>query len=122
MRFLSRLIRKKQTSRRIIRKKETRVTNTRSRFRGVQLNPNHDGCCEAVRESVGQRFLSNEVPMLPLAACDSDDCRCTYELFDDRRTAVRRVGDFIHEAQRQFRLINRRNSGTGGVRGRRRSD
>ena len=119
MQFLSRLIKNKQTSRRIIKKKETRVTNTRSRFRGVQLNPNHDGCCEAVLESVGQRFLSNDVPMLPLAACDSNDCRCTYELFDDRRTAVRRVGDFIHAAPRQFRLINRRSN---GLRGRRRSD
>lgn len=119
MRFLSRLIKYKQTSRRITRKKKPRVTNTRSRFRGVQLNPNHDGCCEAVRETVGQRFLSSEVPMLPLVACDSDDCRCTYELFDDRRTAVRRIGDFIHAAPRQFRLLNRRTDGSGG---RRRSD
>ena len=119
MRFLSSLIKRKQTTRRIIRKKPTRVTNTRSRFRGVQLNPNHDGCCEAVRETVGQRFLSNEVPMLPLQDCDSDDCRCTYELFDDRRTAVRRIGDFIHSASRQFRLINRR---MNTARGRRRGD
>lgn len=119
MRFLSRLIKRKQMSRRIIKKKEARVTNTRSRFRGVQLNPNHDGCCETVRESIGQRFLSNEVPMLPLEGCDSDDCRCTYELFDDRRTIVRRIGDFIHGAPRRFRLINRRDD---GPRGRRRGD
>ena len=119
MRFLSRLVRKKQPAKRIIKRKAVRVTNTRARFRGVQLNPNHDGCCDAVLESLGQRFLSNEVPMLPLEECDSDDCRCTYELFDDRRTAVRRIGDFIHEAPRQFRLINRRNDGT---RGRRRGD
>ena len=119
MRLLSKLIKKKQTTRRIIRKKATRVTNTRSRFRGVQLNPNHDGCCDAVLVSVGHRFLSNEVPMLPLADCDSDDCRCTYELFDDRRTAVRRVGDFSHSLPRQFRLINRRKQ---AARGRRRGD
>ena len=118
MQFLSRLIKSKNMPRRITRK-NTRVSNTRSRFRGVQLNPNHDDCCEAVRESTGQRFLSSEVPMLPLESCDSDDCRCTYELFDDRRTTVRRIGDFSHNALRQFRLVNRR---TDAARGRRRGD
>ena len=116
MRFLSRLIKKKETSQRVIKKKKPRLTNTRSRFRGVQLNPNQEGCCDAVRASIGQRFLSNEVPMLPLAGCDSDDCRCTYELFDDRRTRVRRVGDFIHSCPRQFRLISRRNADSSGRR------
>ena len=119
MRFLSRLIRKRRTTQRIVKKKAVRVANTRARFRGVQLNPNHEGCCEAVLESLGQRFLSNEVPMLPLEGCDSDDCRCTYELFDDRRTAIRRISDFVNEAPRQFRLINRRNAVS---RGRRRND
>ena len=119
MRFLSRLIRKRQASQRIVHKKTTRVSGVRARFRGVQLNPNHDDCCDAVRESIGQRFLSNEVPMLPLEDCDSADCRCTYELFDDRRTAVRRVGHFKNRSPLQLRLVNRRNDGR---KGRRRGD
>ena len=119
MRFLSRLIRKKQASQRIRKKKPVDVTHTRSRFRGVQLNPNQDDCCDAVRASIGQRFLSNEVPMLPLEACDSADCRCTYELFEDRRTAVRRVSDFLSWPRSRLRLDNRRNAQT---RGRRRGD
>ena len=119
MRFLSRLIRKRHTSQRIVHRKTTRVSGARARFRGVQLNPNQDACCDAVRASIGQRFLSGEVPMLPLEGCDSEDCRCTYELFDDRRTTVRRVGHFKNGKTLQFRLVNRRGDGT---KGRRRGD
>jgi len=108
MGFLSNLIKKRNTSGRIVKKKAKKVTNTRSRFRGVQLNPNHADCCDAVREALGQRFLSNEVPMLPLMACDATDCRCTYELFDDRRTDIRRAGDVAHDLLSQLRLSNRR--------------
>ena len=119
MRFLTRLIRKKTRSEPSIRRNANRVANTRARFRGVQLNPNHDDCCDAVRASIGQRFLSRDVPMLPLDDCDSEDCRCTYELFDDRRTAVRRVGDFSNSHPRPFRLVNRRQQ---RPKGRRRGD
>ena len=91
-------------------------TSNRSRFRGVQLNPNNDDCCAVVRESLGKRYLSDEVPMLPLTGCDSGDCRCTYELFDDRRTDIRRAGDVVHDLLGQLRLINRRSVQLSGRR------
>ena len=118
MGFLANLIRSKDRSRRAVTTTKN-ATNSRSRFRGVQLNPNNDECCHAVRESLGKRFLSNEVPMLPLAECDSGDCRCTYELFDDRRTDIRRAGDVAHDLLSQLRLINRR---SGQLTGRRNYD
>ncbi len=67
--------------------------NEKSRYRGVQVNGIGADCCEAVQAIAGQRFLSDEVPMLPLRGCDASDCQCTYELFDDRRTDVRRASD-----------------------------
>lgn len=80
-----------------IRTIQTTTTNKRvngkSRYRGVQVNGIHANCCAAVLAVAGQRFLSDEVPMLPLSGCDANDCRCTYELFDDRRTDIRRASD-----------------------------
>ena len=67
--------------------------NEKSRYRGVQVNGIRADCCAAVQAVAGQRFLSDEVPMLPLSGCDANDCRCTYELFDDRRTDIRRASD-----------------------------
>ncbi len=57
----------------------------RSNYRGVEVHPGTLGCCGAVREIRGKRFLSDEVPSLPLQGCDAEDCGCTYELFADRR-------------------------------------
>ncbi len=67
--------------------------NGKSRYRGVQVNGIRADCCAAVQAVAGQRFLSDEVPMLPLGGCDASDCQCTYELFDDRRTDFRRASD-----------------------------
>lgn len=117
MSFLSNLI--SNANRKKIRpttRKAKKVTNTRSRFRGVQLNPNNEDCCEAVRASLGKRFLSDSVPMLPLPECDAGDCGCTYELFDDRRTDIRRAADVAYDLLSQLRLVNRRNARQPGRR------
>ncbi len=66
----------------------------KSRYRGVQVHGKRAGCCEAVQAIAGKRFLSDEVPKLPLSGCDASDCRCRYELFDDRRTGIRR-GSYV---------------------------
>ncbi len=58
---------------------------TRSNYRAVEVLPGHDGCCAEAQEILGKRFLSDEVPMLPLAGCDAKSCGCTYQLFADRR-------------------------------------
>lgn len=48
----------------------------------------HDeNACEAVKTIAGKRFLDAErnIPKLPLPACDSDRCNCTYARYEDRR-------------------------------------
>ncbi len=58
---------------------------SRSNYRAVEVLPGHDGCCAEAEEILGKRFLSDEVPMLPLTGCDAESCGCTYKLFADRR-------------------------------------
>lgn len=76
---------------------ETRKSESASRFRGVEIIPGEDGCCGAAAAFNGKRMLSHEVPKLPLADCTAVECRCTYKLFDDRRTDVRRTADEIYD-------------------------
>lgn len=62
---------------------------TTSRYRGVEVIPDGSGCCDAALEASGKRFLSSEVPQLPLPGCDRAICNCRYELFADRRRSHR---------------------------------
>ncbi len=94
-------------------------SNSRSRYRGVQLNFSWPGCCKAIRAVAGVRFLSHEIPRLPLAGCDAADCRCSYELFEDRRTRARRALEATPGIAHQFRAWEERNH---DLRGRRRDD
>ena len=65
-----------------------------NQFRAVSVVPNSRNCCEAVQAIVGIRFLSKDVPMLPLAECDRfDQCACKYAHWDDRRQDDRRGAD-----------------------------
>jgi len=62
-------------------------------FHGVEIVA-PSGCCEAAMHQVGQRFLSEEAPILPLAGCDRvTRCRCKYRHYTDRRTEARRDAD-----------------------------
>lgn len=90
-----------------------------SRYRAVQVNAPGEECCQAVLAIQGRRFLSDEVPALPLEGCDAGDCRCTYELFDDRRTEVRRISDDAFDLAGQFHDPDLR---AGATRGRRSRD
>lgn len=67
-----------------------RRANPGSRYRAVQVNASSVGCCDAVRAIADKRFLSHEVPKLPLRGCDAALCRCNYQLFEDRRSETRR--------------------------------
>lgn len=82
----------------------------KSRYRGVELHSGPRGCCEAMRALAGKRFLKDEIPGLPLADCDRDDCQCSYELFDDRRTQNRRAASeergFVNEPIDNERAAN----------------
>ncbi len=57
----------------------------RSNYRAVEVFAGKDGCCSAAQDILGRRFLSDEVPMLPLPQCDAQSCGCTYRLYNDRR-------------------------------------
>lgn len=62
-------------------------------YRGVQITPGIEGCCSEAKEATSHRYLSHEIPRLPFASCDFVNCLCTYELFDDRRSDLRRASD-----------------------------
>jgi len=50
--------------------------------------------CPAATQLGKRRFLSGEAPSLPLPDCAcSEQCRCLYQHFDDRRTLTRRATD-----------------------------
>ena len=75
-------------------------------------------CCAGARELRGQRFLSREAPMLPLASCDRTDCTCRYEHHQDRRKGARRARDMGVAVDGWIEKDNR----LGEKRGRRKSD
>ncbi|HMK86508.1 MAG TPA: hypothetical protein VK437_11170 [Steroidobacteraceae bacterium] len=49
--------------------------------------------CSAALACKAKRFLSSEAPRLPLAECDSPQCRCRYRHFADRRANARRASE-----------------------------
>lgn len=63
------------------------------KFSGAEIIPHKSSCCNAVRSIAGQRFLSLEVPLIPLRDCDLPRCECTYRRYADRRTSARRAAD-----------------------------
>lgn len=88
----------------------------RSRYRSVQVKADDASCCQAVQTLLGKRFLSSEVPKLPLDGCDSKACQCTYELHDDRRADIRRVSDVAYDLASQYCQANNRDSNSPGRR------
>ncbi len=54
------------------------------RFHGISVKPGPQAC-QAVQELAGQRFLPEEAPAVPLAACDQGRCQCAYAHHGDRR-------------------------------------
>lgn len=107
----------------LIRKPSTRAKTTaepaavtKSQYRGVEIVANGRDCCREAKRVAGQRFLSNEVPMLPLGGCTAKDCRCTYELYDDRRTDKRRVSDEVFDIRSELIDNDQRNRNKNGRR------
>ena len=88
MRFLAKLMGRETGHR-----SRARKTQKTSLYRGVQIVGGDEGCCRVASILAGQRFLSDEIPKLPLEQCDATECRCTYKLFNDRRTSERRLSD-----------------------------
>jgi len=46
--------------------------------------------CDAVKALAGKRILSSEAPVLPLSACDVDNCKCRFQHHEERRVDERR--------------------------------
>ena len=109
-----------------VRERSKAVVESGARYRGVQIIAGADGCCRTVRErchrertdgccreaevAAEDRFLAHQVPRLPLDGCDRERCSCTYRLFDDRRTDLRRASDVAFDIAAELRTApNRRN-------------
>ncbi len=61
-------------------------------YHAVTIVPGHRTCA-AARALQDRRFLSRQAPALPLKECDSAECTCRYEHYDDRRNGPRRARD-----------------------------
>jgi hypothetical protein len=71
-----------------------------------------ESSCAAAALCRHQRFLSAQVPMLPLRDCDNAaGCPCKFRHFEDRRAGSRRTETAFHAARSQFLINNRRSSG-----------
>lgn len=93
-----------------------RRIHSASRYRGVQVIGARAGGCDAVRAIAGQRFLSHEIPTLPLGGCDATACGCSYQPFEDRRTGSRRDSHVISGVTYQYRTWDDRNKASQGRR------
>ena len=68
-----------------------------------------ENACQAAQESVGERHLSAEAPMLPLGQCDRpDQCECRYQHYEDRRSGPRRNSEHEMPAKETFEGDERR--------------
>lgn len=64
-----------------------------SAYRAVSIHCTSNAC-QAIKDKLGERFLSSEAPLLPLRQCDRpDQCDCRYKHYDDRRGEARRRSD-----------------------------
>ena len=88
----------------------------KSHYRAVEICADYAGCCQAARDLDGQKFLSNKVPKLPLEGCDAAECSCTYRLFDDRRSEVRRTSDLSFDIVGQYHQQEKRDTISAGRR------
>ena len=85
-----------------------------SRYRGVQVIADAENCCAAAQTIEGNRYLAHQVPKLPLENCESPHCRCTFQLYDDRRTDLRRTSDIGYDMASEFRTGEDRRTGFVG--------
>lgn len=85
-------------------------------FRGAQVIATKEGCCLAAQNLAHKRFLVDEIPRLPLSDCDAEQCCCTYERFDDRRSELRRASDVGFSIGSQLHGEDNRNNSVPGRR------
>jgi hypothetical protein len=79
-----------------------------SKWHAISIVVQESSCATAVM-CRNQRFLSAQVPMLPMRDCDrAAQCDCKFKHHDDRRSGVRRTGDMHNDLRSQFLEDNRR--------------
>jgi hypothetical protein len=67
--------------------------------------------CAAATLCRNKRFLSTQIPALPLRECDrASGCPCKYKHYEDRRTGLRRTDDVHRDLRSEFRETNRRSA------------
>lgn len=98
------------------REQSSAEKKTAAAYRAVEVVPSAEGCCKAATEIAGRRYLSNEVPRLPLDQCDAANCLCTYQLYDDRRMDARRASDIGYDIASELRNTENRRTDSGGRR------
>lgn len=98
------------------RAESTTTKKKSSAYRAVEVVPGAEGCCQAAQEIAGQRYLSHQVPRLPLEKCDRTNCLCSYQLYDDRRMDARRASDIGYDLASELRTAENRRAVDGGRR------
>ncbi len=78
------------------------VRPTPNKYAGVEISVPMNGCAAAEAQK-GRRYLQSEAPMLPLAGCNREHCRCKFVKYSDRRDGEDRradLGEFatIHDS------------------------
>ena len=117
-----------------LRKNSSRPTSARKRsreraqsgtanhpYRAVSVYSQSDQC-EAAKRLRRTKFLAAHAPSLPLGGCtQSDQCRCKYRHYKDRRQEVRRDSDHGMpprvwlESERRHRKDRRKGESSGSA-------
>ncbi len=79
------------------RKQQSQTSRKHSPYQAASIRPG-SGACQAATRLGAKRFLSSNVPQLPLASCSQDSCACRYQRHVDRRSEEDRRASFSMQA------------------------
>ncbi len=72
-------------------REQLKAIHESEKFWGIAIETREDShACKAVQKITDQAYQTFEVPALPLAECDSINCRCRYYGLPDLRKSERR--------------------------------
>ncbi len=63
-------------------------------YPGVAIRP-HPNACDAAWDQKSKRYLTSDVPVLPLEGCDRTTCQCQYVEYSDRRSGKARRATYV---------------------------
>lgn len=87
----------------------------RTDYRAVSIVPRLPAC-RGAEERLGQRFLLNETPRMPLYDCSMPgQCRCKFKMHEDRRRTERRSPSVTWPRMKVLGLDRRRAVGRRGT-------